>query len=191
MAYKSLHISARTGLPCHLSLPQPLLISLSPHYSYLLQPLLDINHFWRCRACTHSYLSILVISSACCSLSPRITLANSLLFLPSTFPSLRVFSSESALPIRWPKDWSFSFSVSPARGYSGLISVMKVKVKVAQSCPTLWDTMDYTVHEILQAKILEWVAYSFSSQSSQPRNRTWVSCIAGGFFTNWAMRELV
>ena len=38
-------------------------------------------------------------------------------------------------------------------------------------------------------RILQWVAYPFSSQSSQPRNRTWVSCIAGGFFTNWATRE--
>ena len=38
-------------------------------------------------------------------------------------------------------------------------------------------------------RILEWVAYSFSSGSSQPRNLTWVSCIVGGFFTNWAMRE--
>ena len=38
-------------------------------------------------------------------------------------------------------------------------------------------------------RILEWVAYPFSSRSSQPRNQTGVSCIAGGFFTNWAMRE--
>ena len=45
-----------------------------------------------------------------------------LLFLPSVFPSIRVFSSESALRIRWPKDWSFSFSISPSNEYSGLIS---------------------------------------------------------------------
>ena len=45
-----------------------------------------------------------------------------LLFLLSVFPSIRVFSSESALCIRWPKDWSFSFSISPSREYSGLIS---------------------------------------------------------------------
>ena len=38
-------------------------------------------------------------------------------------------------------------------------------------------------------RILEWVVYSFSRRSSQPRNQTWVSCIAGEFFTNWAMRE--
>ena len=45
-----------------------------------------------------------------------------LLFLPSIFPSIRVFSSESALCIRWPKYWSFSFSISPSSEYSGRIS---------------------------------------------------------------------
>ena len=47
--------------------------------------------------------------------------------------------------------------------------------------------MNYTVHEILQASILEWVAFPFSSGSSWPRDPTRVSCIAGGFFTNWAI----
>ena len=60
----------------------------------------------------------------------------------------------------------------------------KVKVKVAQLCLTLCDPMDYTVHGILQTKILEWVAFPFSRGSSQPRNRTRVSFIAGRFFTN-------
>ena len=45
-----------------------------------------------------------------------------LLFLPSIFPSIKVFSKESTLPIRWPKYWSFSFSISPPNEYSGLIS---------------------------------------------------------------------
>ena len=70
---------------------------------------------------------------------------------------------------------------------SAITKVLKwieVKVKVAQSCPTLCDPMDYTVHGILQARILEWVAFPFSRGSSQPRDRTQVSCIAGGFFTN-------
>ena len=44
------------------------------------------------------------------------------LLSPSIFPSIRVFSNESALPIRWPKYWSFSFSISPSNEYSGLIS---------------------------------------------------------------------
>ena len=61
--------------------------------------------------------------------------------------------------------------------------MVKVKVKVAQSCPTLCDSMDL-VHRILQARILEWVAFPFSRGSSQPRDRTQVSLIAGRFFTS-------
>ena len=49
-------------------------------------------------------------------------------------------------------------------------NILKVKMKVAQSCLTLCDLMDYTVHEILQARILEWVAIPFSRGSSQPRD---------------------
>ena len=64
-----------------------------------------------------------------------------------------------------------------------------VCVKVVQSCPTLCDPMDYMVHGILLARILEWVAFRFSRGSSQPRDWTQVSHIAGGFFTNWATRE--
>ena len=61
---------------------------------------------------------------------------------------------------------------------------LKMKVKVTQSCPTLCDPMDYTVHEILQARILEWVAVPFSGGSSQSRDQTQVSHTAGGFFTS-------
>ena len=49
-------------------------------------------------------------------------LCHPLLLLPSVFPCIRVFSNEPALCIRWPKDWSFSFSISPSNEYSGLIS---------------------------------------------------------------------
>ena len=52
-------------------------------------------------------------------------------------------------------------------------------VNVAQSCLTLCDPMDYTVHGILQARILEWVAFPFTRGSSKPRDQTQVSCIAG------------
>ena len=65
----------------------------------------------------------------------------------------------------------------------------EMKVKVTQLCPTLCDPMDYTVHGILQARILEWVAFPFSRRSSQSRDRTQVSHIAGRFFTSWATRE--
>ena len=59
-----------------------------------------------------------------------------------------------------------------------------LKVKFTQSCPTLCDPMDYTVHGILHTKILEWVALPFSRGSSQPRDQTQVSCIAGRFLTS-------
>ena len=61
---------------------------------------------------------------------------------------------------------------------------VQVKVKVTRLCPTLCDPMDYTVHGIVQARILEWVAFLFSRGSSQPRDRTQVSRIAGRFFTS-------
>ena len=64
-----------------------------------------------------------------------------------------------------------------------LSSTSQSQVKVAQSCPTLCDPMDYTVHEILQARTLQWVAIPFSRGSSQLRDWTQVSCTAGRFFT--------
>ena len=62
-------------------------------------------------------------------------------------------------------------------------------VKVTQSCLTLCDPMDYIVHGILQATILEWVAIPFSRGSPRPSNWTRVSCIAGGFFTRQGLPE--
>ena len=65
---------------------------------------------------------------------------------------------------------------------------------VAQSCPTFCDPIDCSlpgssVHGILQARVLEWVAIPFSRGSSWPRDRTWVSWITGRFFAIWATRE--
>ena len=69
-------------------------------------------------------------------------------------------------------------------------------MKSLKSCPTLCDPMDctlpgFSIHGILQARILEWVAISFSRGSSPPRDRTWVSRIAGRCFTVWAAREAI
>ena len=63
------------------------------------------------------------------------------------------------------------------------------QVKFVQSRLTLCDPMDYTIHGILQARILDWVAFSFSRGPSQQRDWTQVSCTAGRFFTSWALRE--
>ena len=82
---------------------------------------------------------------------------------------------------------SNSFSFTPFSPYA-------ICVLGAQSCPTLCNPRHCSppgssVHGILQARVLEWVAIPFSRGSSWPRNRTWVSYIAGRFFTVWATRE--
>ena len=69
---------------------------------------------------SQSLLKLMSIESVV--LSNHLILCRPLLLLPSIFPSIRVFSNESTLCIRWPKYWSFSFSISPSNEYSGLIS---------------------------------------------------------------------
>ena len=86
----------------------------------------------------------------------------------------------------WP---NLPVVAAEGRQVANLTRERKVKVKVAQSCPTLCDPMDYTVHGILQARILEWVDLPFSRVSSQPRDQTQVSRIARGVFISWAARE--
>ena len=106
-----------------------------------------------------------------------------LLLLPSTFPSIRVFSTESALRIRRPRYWSFSLNISPSNEHPGqivnilafwnqsvttiqLCSCNKTACMRAQSCPTLCKPMGCSspgssVHGISQSRTLEWVAISF------------------------------
>ena len=67
-----------------------------------------------------SFLKVMSIESV--MPSNHLILCHPLLLLPSIFPSIRVFSNKSALRIRWPKYWSFSFSISPSNEHSGLIS---------------------------------------------------------------------
>ena len=71
---------------------------------------------------------------------------------------------------------------------------MKSESEVAQSCPTFCSPMDCSLscssfRGIFQARVLEWIAISFSRGSSRPRNQTRVSCVAGRHFTVWATRE--
>ena len=88
-----------------------------------------------------SFLKLMFIESV--MPSNHIILCHPFLLLPSIFPSIRVFSNESALHIRWPKYWSFSFSRSPSNEYSGLISfrmdwfdLLKVQGGSQESSPT-------------------------------------------------------
>ena len=90
------------------------------------------------------------------------------------------------LHLQWPR--------SQIRSRS---TVLRVRTSVWPICENeshsvvsdLCYSMDYTVHGILRARILEWEVFPFSRESSQPRDRTQVSCIAGRFFTSWATRE--
>ena len=76
-----------------------------------------------------------------------------------------------------------------SHGKTWPVRSINYKVKVTQSCLTLCNPLDYTVHGIPQVRILEWVAFPFSGGFSQPRDQTQVSCIAGGFFTSRTTRE--
>ena len=87
--------------------------SLRPPWTAALQASLSITN-------SRSLLKLMSIESV--MPSSHLILFCPLLLLPSVFPSIRVFSSESVLRIRWPKYWSFSFSISPCNEYSGLIS---------------------------------------------------------------------
>ena len=71
---------------------------------------------------TNSQSSLKLLSIELVMQSNHLILCHLLLLLPSIFPSIRIFSDESVLRIRWPKYWSFSFNISPSKGYSGLIS---------------------------------------------------------------------
>ena len=71
---------------------------------------------------THSWSLLKLMSIESVMPSNYLILCHPLLLLPSVFPSIRVFSNESVLHIRWPKYWSFSFSISPSNEYSGLTS---------------------------------------------------------------------
>ena len=117
--------------------------------------------------------------------SSHLILCRPHLLLPPIPSSIRVFSNESTLRMRWPKYWSFSFSISPSNEYPGLISfrmdwlnlltvqgtlksLAAAAAKSRQSCPTLCDPIDgrppgSSVPGILQARTLEWVAISFSN----------------------------
>ena len=102
--------------------------SLAKPVAVVVQPLSQVQLFatpWTaaCQAflsfsISQSLLKLMSIESV--MPSNHLILYRPLLFLPSIFPSIRVFSNESTLPSRWPKYWSFSFSISPSNEYSGL-----------------------------------------------------------------------
>ena len=96
--------------------------------------------------------------------STHLILCRPLLLPPSIFPNIRVFSSESVLHIRWPKYWSFSFSISPSDEYSGLISFQIDWLDLLAIQGTLKSLLQ---HHISKASVLQCVAF-FMVQLSHP-----------------------
>ena len=91
------------------------------------------------------------------SMINRLILCHPLLLPPSIFPSIRVFSNESVLPIRWPKYWSFSFSISPSKEYSGLISFRMDWLDLRAAQGALKSLLQ---HHSSKASILQCLAFS-------------------------------
>ena len=96
--------------------------------------------------------------------SNHLILCHPLLLLPSIFQSISIFSNESALCIRWPKDWSFSFSTSPSNEYSGLISFRMDWFDLLSVQGTLKSLLQ---HHSSKASIL-WCSAFFIVQFSHP-----------------------
>ena len=96
--------------------------------------------------------------------SNHLILFHSLLFLPSIFPSIRVFSNESVLSIRWPKYWSFSFSISRSNEYLGLISFRVDWLDLLAVQGTLKSLLQ---HHSSKASIF-WCSAFFTVQLSHP-----------------------
>ena len=119
------------------------------------QASLSITNSW-------SLLKLMYIKSV--MPSNHLILCHPLLLLPSIFTSIRVFSNESILHIRWPKDWSFSFSTNPSNEYSGLTSFRMDCLDLLAVQETLKSLLQY---HSSKASILQLSAF-FRAQISQP-----------------------
>ena len=113
---------------------------------------------------TNSWSLLKLMSIKLVILSSHLILCCPLLLLPSVFPSIRVFSNESVLHIRWPKYWSFSFGISPSNEYSGLISFRMDWLALLAVRGTLKSLLQ---HHSSKASIL-WRSAFFIVQLSHP-----------------------
>ena len=117
-----------------------------------------------CLSITNSWSLLQLMSTESVMPSNRLILCHPLFFLPSVFPSIRVFSNESVLRIKWPKYWSFCFSICPSNEYSGLISFRIDWFDVLAVQGTLKRLLQ---HHSSKASILQCSAF-FTVQLSHP-----------------------
>ena len=106
---------------------------------------------------TNSWSLLKLMSIKLMMPSNHVILSCPLLFLPSIFPSIRVFSNESLLRIRWPNYWSFSFNISPSNDYSGLISFRIDWLDLLVVQGTFFRVLsNITVHQFFGAQLSWW-----------------------------------
>ena len=113
---------------------------------------------------TNSHSLLKLMSLQLVMPSNHVILCHPLLLLPSIFPSIRVFSNKSVLHIRWPKYWSFSFSINPSNEYSGLISLRMDWLDLLAVQETLKTLLQ---HHSSKASVLRYSAF-FVVQLSHP-----------------------
>jgi len=147
----------------------PLLLT-TEHYFFSVQSVSGVQPFvtpWTA-ACqfsmsiTNSRSLLKFMSTESVMPSNHLTLCQPLLLPPSIFPSIRVFSNESALCIRWPKYWSFSFHISPSNEYSGLISLRMDWLELLAVQRTLKSLLQ---HHSSKASILQCSAFFINQLS--------------------------
>ena len=123
-----------------------------------------LHRLWHSLSITNSWSLLKLMSIESVMPSNHIILSRPLLLLPSIFPRIRVFSNETALHIRWPKYWSFSFNISPSNEYSGLISFRMDWLDLLAVQVTLKSLLQ---HHSSKASILQCSAF-FMVQFSHP-----------------------
>ena len=172
----------------------PLLLSHSWNYKFLVTPLGFTQATWRWKY----YLVYICPQSIAQFLGHRVLFLKWSTKWRNEWKVITTF----VLGTTWSRGWNLQMRNTAPTFLKRLMSSEKLKMPVvnrfspvAQLCPALCDPMDCIVCQaplsmgILQARILEWVAMPFSRESSQPRNRTQVSHIAGRFITSWVIRE--
>ena len=148
---------------------QDLIVLVGPSVQFLSRVRLFVTPWTAARqaslSITNSQSLLKLMSIESVMPSNRLILCCPLLLLPSIFPSVRVFSNESTLRIRWPKYWSFSFSISPSNEYSGLISFRMYWLDLLA---VQWTLRSLLQHHSSKASILRCLAF-FIVQLSYPR----------------------
>ena len=148
--------------PCGLSVGHCLSVELIRYFRLFAIPWTAARQASLSLSYSQSLLKLTSIESVMpCN---RLILCRPLLLLPTIPPSIRVFSNDSALPVSWPKDWSFSFSINPSNEYSGLISFRTDWLDLLAIQGTLKSLLQ---HHSSKASIL-WHSAFFIVQLSHP-----------------------